>query len=312
MKNQKSKISMAIGAAVIPLVLSMPLTAFAKEAAKAQSATVGKANVANSKDAATDNAKANIRKEIVKEAADAARATTTALAALNKKQPKQAQAALQVAAGNLNLLLARDPTLGMLPIDFQVQVFEGVSNLKTIKKLEDELEDLIDDKHYQSARPIVDSLVDEIRVTTVFLPLATYPAAIDLAAPLIDAGKLDEAKQVLYDAIGTLVSIEEITPLSIIRAEDKLSEAFQIENKDKADLSKQETKDKISKLVNEARQNIKVAQALGYGTKDDYDDLYDDIDTLKKAIGTYGFKGEWSKVKKSLSAFKNKIIHPRS
>jgi hypothetical protein len=312
MKNQKSKISMAIGAAVIPLVLSMPLTAFAKEAAKAQSATVGKANIANSKDAATDNAKANIRKEIVKEAADAARATTTALAALNKKQPKQAQAALQVAAGNLNLLLARDPTLGMLPIDFQVQVFEGVSNLKTIKKLEDELEDLIDDKHYQSARPIVDSLVDEIRVTTVFLPLATYPAAIDLAAPLIDAGKLDEAKQVLYDAIGTLVSIEEITPLSIIRAEDKLSEAFQIENKDKADLSKQETKDKISKLVNEARQNIKVAQALGYGTKDDYDDLYDDIDTLKKAIGTYGFKGEWSKVKKSLSAFKNKIIHPRS
>jgi hypothetical protein len=312
MKNQKSKISMAIGAAVIPLVLSMPLTAFAKEAAKAQSATVGKANVANSKDAATDNAKANIRKEIVKEAADAARATTTALAALNKKQPKQAQAALQVAAGNLNLLLARDPTLGMLPIDFQVQVFEGVSNLKTIKKLEDELEDLIDDKHYQSARPIVDSLVDEIRVTTVFLPLATYPAAIDLAAPLIDAGKLEEAKQVLYDAIGTLVSIEEITPLSIIRAEDKLSEAFQIENKDKADLSKQETKDKISKLVNEARQNIKVAQALGYGTKDDYDDLYDDIDTLKKAIGTYGFKGEWSKVKKSLSAFKNKIIHPRS
>jgi hypothetical protein len=312
MKNQKSKISMAIGAAVIPLVLSMPLTAFAKEAAKAQSATVGKANVANSKDAATDNAKANIRKEIVNEAADAARATTTALAALNKKQPKQAQAALQVAAGNLNLLLARDPTLGMLPIDFQVQVFEGVSNLKTIKKLEDELEDLIDDKHYQSARPIVDSLVDEIRVTTVFLPLATYPAAIDLAAPLIDAGKLDEAKQVLYDAIGTLVSIEEITPLSIIRAEDKLSEAFQIENKDKADLSKQETKDKISKLVNEALQNIKVAQALGYGTKDDYDDLYDDIDTLKKAIGTYGFKGEWSKVKKSLSAFKNKIIHPRS
>ena len=312
MKNQKLKINAAIGVAIIPLALSVPLTTFAKGEAKTPAASTSKTIASNSKKDATDNTKANIRKEIVKEAADASRATETALIALNKKQPKQALAALKVASGNLDLLLARAPTLGMLPIDFQVQVFEGVSNLKTIKKLEDELEDLIDDKHYQSARPIVDSLVDEIRLTTVYLPLATYPAAIDLAVPLIDEGKLDEAKQVLYDALDTLVSTEEITPLSIIRAEEKLSEAFQVENKDKADLSKQGTKDKISILVNEARQNIKVAQALGYGTKDDYDDLYDDIDTLKKAIGTYGFKGEWSKVKKSLSAFKNKIIHPRS
>jgi len=292
----------------------MPQTAFAKDAVKTPSITVGKAKATSSKD---DNAKANahkemVKKEIIKEAADAARATQTALVALNKKQPEQALAALKVASGNLDLLLARDPTLGMLPIDFQVQIFEGISNLKTIKKMEDELDNLIDDNLYQSTRPIVDSLVDEIRVTTVYLPLATYPAAIALATPLIDEGKFDEAKKVLYGVLGSLVSTEEITPLSIIRAEEKLSEAFQIENKDKADLSKQGTKDKISKLVNEAHQNIKVAEALGYGTKDDYENLYNDMDSLKKAIGTYGFKGEWSKVKKSLSAFKNKIVHPRS
>lgn len=309
MKIQKPKISLAIGTAVIPLALSLPLTAFAKETTKTPLTTTGKAIAANNKDVAADKKMANIRKEIVKEAADATKSTQTALSALHKKHPKQALAALKVASGNLDLLLARDPTLGMLPIDFQIQVFEGVRNLKTIEKLEDELEDLIDDKRYQSARPIVDSLVDEIRVTTIYLPLATYPAAIDLAAPLIDEGKLDEAKQVLYDALETLVSTEEITPLSIIRAEEKLSEAFQIEHK--GDLSKQETKDKIAKLVKDANQNIKVAQALGYGTKDDYEFLYDSMDALKKAIGTDGFKGEWSKVKKSLSAFKNKIVHPR-
>jgi len=127
-------------------------------------------------------------------------------------------------------------------------------------------------------------------------------------APLIDAGKLDEAKQVLYDVLDTFITEQGITPLSIIRAEEKLDEAFQIEHK--SDLSKQETRDKITKLVKNAEQNIKVAQALGYGTKDDYEVLYDSIDALKVAIRKASIKGEWAKIKKSISAFKNKIVHP--
>jgi hypothetical protein len=306
MNNQPSKIKATISAIIIPLVLSV---SFAAEAAKTASVITGKNITANNKDSSADKTKINMRKEIVKEANEAAKATQTALKALENNQSKQAIAALQVASGNLHLLLARDPSLGLLPIDYQIQVIEGITDLKTIKRLEDELEDLIDDKHYLTARPIIDSLVDEIRVTTVYLPLATYPAVIDEVAPLIDAGKIEEAKQKLYDVLSTFVSTEEITPLSIIRAEEKITEAFQIEHK--GDLTKQDTKDKIAKLVNDANQDVKVAQVLGYGTKDDYEILYDSMDALKKAIGTAGFKGEWSKVKKSISAFKNRIVHPR-
>jgi len=32
---------------------------------------------------------------------------------------------------------------------------------------------------------------------------------------------------------------------------------------------------------------------------------------LKKAIGFVGFKGVLLKIKKSMSAFKNKMVHPR-
>ena len=85
-------------------------------------------------------------KQIVKEAADAADATQAALTALENNQPKEALAALEVVSGNLHLLLARDPALGLIPIDFQVQVLEGVTDLKAIQKLEDQIEDLIDDK----------------------------------------------------------------------------------------------------------------------------------------------------------------------
>ena len=310
MNKHKITRNRIIGLTILPLALSLPITGYANQKAKVSQVLSGESTMTKNLKPLANKVQEEEQRQIVKEALDAAKATQKALLALQNNQPKQALAALQVASGNLHLLIARDPSLGMLPIDIQIQVLEGVNDLKIIKKLEDELDDLIDDKRYQAARPIIDSLVDELRVTTVYLPLATYPAAIDSVAPLIDAGRLDEAEQVLIDALSTLVATEEVTPLSIIRAEEKLDEAFQIEHK--ADLSKQDTKDKISELIKEATNNIEVAEALGYGTEDDYKILYDSIDALKKAIGTSGFSGEWSKVKKYLSTFKNKIVHPRS
>jgi len=290
--------------AAIPLAVSLSLTSYLPHAVAADSQQVAQKHATAKilkKQAGTD-------KQIVKEAADAFKATEAALNALNNNQQKQALAALEVASGNLHLLLTRDPALSLVPIDIQVQEIEGIHDLKRIKKLQDELEDMIDDDQFQAARPIVDSLVDELRVTTVYLPLATYPAAIDLVAPLIDAGKLDEAKQALIDVLSSYVIEEDITPLAIIRAEEKLDEAFQIEHT--ADLKKQSVEDKIEKLVNEAEQQIKVAKTLGYGANDDYKRLNKGINALRKEIGRSGFKGEWHKLKKSLSRLKNRIVHP--
>ncbi len=301
MKMQKLKIITVLGIA-IPLISSLPLTAIAKDAEKSTPATASQDQTTSIKDSSTG-------KQIAKEAVDATLATQTALKALTNNQPKEALAALQVASGNLHLLLARDPALDLVPIDIKIQVLEGPTDLKIIKRLKNDLEDFIGDGMFQDARPVIDSLVDEIRTTVVSLPMGTYPAAIDRVAPLIDAGKLAEAKQELLKVLDTLVYEQDITPLAIIRAEDKLNEAFQIEHKQ--DLSKQDTKDKISHLVNDANQDINVAEALGYGTKKDFELLYDEMDALKKSIGAAGFEGEWQKIKNALSSFKNKIIHPR-
>ncbi len=304
MKMKTSKPIKSFQVAALPLAISLSLVSFAPPGLAASTKLTNK-SVANS---LVTQKQQGLQQQIVKEAADAFKATETALKALNNDQPKQALAALQVASGNLHLLLTRDPTLNMVPIDIKVQVIEGIHDLKRIKVLEVNLEDLVDEGRIQDARPIIDSLVDELRVTTVYLPLATYPAAIDQVAPLIDAGKIDEAKQLLVDTLETYVIEETVTPLTIIKAEEQLSEAFQIEHT--SNLKQQETKNKIAKLINQAEQNIKIAEALGYGSKKDYGELYDGIDALKQAIGTGGFKGEWLKLKKSMSSLKNKIVHP--
>jgi len=104
------------------------------------------------------------------------------------------------------------------------------------------------------------------------------------------------------------VITEEVIPLPILRAEASLSEAFRIEHS--SDLSKEQSREKIEQLVGDAGTQIKIAETLGYGDKDDYKLLYDGIDALKKTMHGEGFAAEMDKMKKALSSFKNKIMHP--
>ena len=314
MRSEKSVKNKVCHIAAMPLVAGLVLGSVTVQAGQKSTSTDSKKQSATFESTATK--KADIKnkktlvkahKQVVKEAADALHATETALLAVHNKQAKHALAALKIASGNLHLMLARDPALSLVPVDIQVKVLEGVHDLKTIKKLQDELEDLIDDDHFQDARPIIEALVDELRVTTVYLPLATYPSTIDSIAPLVDAGKFVEAEEKLVALLDTFVTDEEITPLAIIRAEEKINQAFQLEH-----AQKQVDKDQIIRLIKEAKQHIKIAEALGYSSEYEYEPLYDDIDELNKQIGMNGFKGEWAKIKKSMSKLKNKIVHPRS
>ncbi len=304
MNIQNVKLRAVIATVVTPLILWLPLTASAVDAAKNPSAAAATPDLTTTiKDNSTG-------KQLAKEAVDAGIATQIALKALANNQPKEALAALQVASGYLHLLLAREPALDQVPIDIKVQVLEGPHDLKVIKSLKNQLAGLINDAQFQDARPLLESLVDEIRVTVTSLPLGAYLATIDQVLPLIAAGNLSAAKQELVKALDSVVYEQDITPLAIFRAEDKLNQAFQITQT--ADLSKQENKDKISLLVNETNQDINIAEALGYGTKQDYEPLYKGMETLKKSIGTTGFASEWQKIKNVLTKLKNNIFHPHT
>ena len=55
----------------------------------------------------------------------------------------------------------------------------------------------------QDARLLVADLASEADIHVTEIPLATYAAAIRAVAPLINAGKVDEAKAALYSALNT-------------------------------------------------------------------------------------------------------------
>ena len=306
--NKQSNVKTTISVLLLSAVLSLPVFTLAAAENKTESAGKQSEAVPSHVESAKRAILKGKQKAVVQEAADAVKETEKALKALESDKPKEALAALEAASGKLDILLSTEPMLGLIPIDFQTQVFDIDADLKAIEKIEKQLNELIDGHQYQLARSVLDDLASEIRVTVVNLPIATYPAAIKAIAPLIDAGKIDEANDALYAVLSTLVITEEVIPLPIVRAEALLSEAFRIEHT--SDLSKEESRKKIDKLIDDAGTQIKIAETLGYGDKKDYKLLYDGMDALKKTIRTEGFVTELDKMKKALSDFKNKIVHP--
>ncbi|HBK9385939.1 TPA: heat resistance protein YfdX1, partial [Escherichia coli] len=145
------------------------------------------------------------RSELTQDAITALTKTQEALTLLDANKTKEALAALELATGKLELVLARDAKLALAPVDVRVITHDIHANVESVKKAVKLSRELLGDGEVQKARPIVANLASEIVIETDNLPMATYPAAIKSAARLVDSGKIDEAKAELARALNTLV-----------------------------------------------------------------------------------------------------------
>lgn len=246
------------------------------------------------------------RKKIIEEAVSALQETRNALRALDENKPQDAIAALERATGKLNIVLAREPALALAPVEVAVITYDLYTTVDAIQKARKQAEDWIEDGQVQKARMLLRDLASEININVISLPLKTYPAAITAAASLIDKGRTDEAKDALHAALNTLVIVEHITPLPLVRADVKLAMAEQLAQKEGR--SEEDSK-RLTKLLNEAREQLKLAEALGYGNKKDYKIFYAEVDQIEsKTKGGKSGKGFFSAVKEHLSDFRKDIF----
>ncbi|WP_020563151.1 YfdX family protein [Methylosarcina fibrata] len=242
------------------------------------------------------------------EAKDVIMGIRNALIALQKNNSNEALTSLRQVSDKLNAVLAKYPAAGLLPAQVEADIYDFDGDDKQAQKMIDRAEDLLDDDRVQEARRVLADLVSEIRITTTAIPLATFPAAIKEATALIDQGKTEEARDALYDVLNLLVDTTEIMPLPVLRAEALLTKAAELEHK--KDLSQEASRKEILDLAEAAKEKLKLAETLGYGSKDDYKELYDAIDDMKDVIHTEKSAAIWARIKDSFSAIKNKIVHP--
>jgi len=202
------------------------------------------------------------RRKILEEAVAALAQTNAALRALDEDKTQEALDALAVVVGKLELLVSAHPELSLAPVDVQMVTQDFVTDPKVAKEAVKKAEKALDRGQIQQARAILRELASEIVVRVVNIPLGTYPDAIKAVVPLIQAGKKDEAKQALVAALNTLVVVEHVLPLPILRAEHALAAARHLAAE--SERSEQQAKD-LAELLEYAEGQLKLAKALGYG-----------------------------------------------
>ena len=238
------------------------------------------------------------RAELAQDAITALAKTHEALILLDARKTKEALAALELASGKLELVLARDAKLALAPVDVRVITHDIHANVESVRKAVKLSRELLEDGEVQKARPIVANLASEIVIETDNLPMATYPAAIKSAARLIDSGKIDDAKAELARALNTLVVTSVAFPLPVLRAEAAMAKAEKLAETDKRDAKQSE---ELSALLAYVRTEIELAQILGYGKKADFKPIFDQVKAIEqKSAGGKSGKGWFDELKTRL------------
>lgn len=231
-------------------------------------------------DAKTDENIAEQRKKILSEANAAIAESKKALKALDEGKTEDAIKALELATGKMALIVARDPELALAKVDVNVKIYDVYATVDTLKETVKQATKYLKDGEVQLARPLVSSLVSEMVIESINIPLATYPDAIIAVVPLIDKGKTKEAKAALQTALNTLVVVEEeVIPLPVVRAKSMLKEAEKLaENKER----EKEDNKKLMTFLDDAQTQLEIAEILGYGDKKAFRPMYEQLDTIRE------------------------------
>jgi hypothetical protein len=243
------------------------------------------------------------KKESSKEAVESLVLARKVLFDLEKNDLKSASKDIEKALGKIELLLATGKTPKMVSVDGSIVVKEYVERSEDVKKSVKSVKKLLDDGKVQEARVLLNTLQSQMDITVVNLPLESYPDALKLAAKYIDQNKPDQAKEIMSVALSTFYNITQIVPLPLVKATDLIAYV--------ALHSKDDEKLRADELLEEAEDQLKVAEYLGYVSKGEvtYKRLHSKIQEIRKEI-----KGE-NKTKKlfdmlldDIKEFKSKIF----
>lgn len=210
----------------------------------------------------------------------------------------------KVLIGKLEVLLAKDPSLALLPVDVDYQKEEFVADIKVVRKTTKAAKEAMNKGYYRTASDLLKDLRSEMVINTYFMPTDTYPKAIKEAVVLLEEDKIKDAKLILQKVLGTVVIQKTILPLPVLNAEQMIIEAATIDAKD------HENVDKVTNLLNNADYQLQLAEELGYGKKDkDYASLAESIKNLKKSVANKeNSEGKFEKLKDNIKKFQNRLF----
>ena len=235
-------------------------------------------------------------KTLDKNAIAAIEQTVQAIDSIAAGKTADALKGIEEATGKVNIVLARNPELALIPVSVEALIIDTAPrDIDDIEKLGDAADKAILVDDFPTARALLGALRSEVRVRTYNLPLGIYPTALQEAARLLDKDS-QAASIALLAALNTLVTVDQVTPLPLLVAQEAINQA---------QTSAQKDKNAAQKVVETAEFELNRAMALGYAGQDpEYPALKDDISNLKTQLeGSEDTTSAFSKLKARLGAF---------
>jgi len=282
------------------LVASLLITGVTAKEEAAKDASVKEVNKI-----ALNNAKEDAKShqaKLVKEALNSLKDTHDAFVALEKKDEETATKKLESALGKLEVILASKKVPELLPIDSSIRINEYVGTSKDIETTLNMVRVLLNKNKVQEARALMLPLQSEIDITTVSLPLGSYPDALKLAAKYVHSHEIEKAKEVLAIALSTFTSVTEVVPIPLLKATDLIAASSVVAKEDKQ---------RALAYLDAASESLKVAHDLGYVSKSTttYKTMQEQIEAVKKEIkGPNKAEKLFETLKASLKEFKDKVF----
>jgi len=247
-------------------------------------------------------------KKITQEAVEAVNLVGKIVDLLEKKEKDKALEEIANVLGKLEVLIARDPNLQVVPVDVKEQVIDFPGTVDDVEAAKIEVVSLIKAGEVQKARDIMLNLASELDIYVTALPIGTYPVVIKAIVPLIEQEKFEEAKKLLIEALETLVIEKIVIPLPILRAEQTIIRANELAN------GENPNKEELKKLVAYAKEQLELAEALGYGKVEiDYKDLYKEISEIENILkGEDSTKDIFKVLKEKLSGIMVSFNKPKA
>jgi tetratricopeptide (TPR) repeat protein len=211
------------------------------------------------------------------EAVVAIKAVEQAIALLDEGKDDEAIKKLQEADGKLEIAIAADPNLKLIPVAASVMTYDLVTTSEAVKDELKVVNELLRAGNVQDARLNLGQLRSEIVTSHAYLPTETYPDAIKHAVELINSKQDKMARDTLADAMESLVEETEVTPLPVVLAQGALLEAEKV---------RETNKEEALRDLAYASEQIETADRLGYfyGDSDDYKSLTRHMDAIQTAI----------------------------
>jgi len=240
--------------------------------------------------------------KLVAQALKALKYTEDANIYLSHKSTNLAIESLKKAIGELTIVLNSPNAPYLLPVNVNIKAYEYAGNIKNISTQIKLAKKAVENNNLPLAREILNSLRSEIDISTVNIPLATYPSAIKLAVKYLNEHKIKEAQDVINMALNTLVTTNTVIPIPLLKANDLIVAASKAVKKDKK---------QTLKYLEEAKKQLKLAELLGYSSKSNttYKMLKDSINKIENKINNHkNTDSFFANLKNKIEEFKEKAI----